>query len=105
MTIERPMFPPRAESVDSFSHQPAIGRRERERRVSESGKPSDGLCRRSVLAGLVVLPAVFPAAAAATADPAFAAIAAKLAADVAHEKAIDAQGEIEGRGDFRSAAA
>ena len=25
MTIERPMFPPRAESVDSFSTQPAIG--------------------------------------------------------------------------------
>ena len=25
MTIERPMFPPRAESLDSFSHQPAIG--------------------------------------------------------------------------------
>jgi hypothetical protein len=23
MTLERPMFPPRAESVDSFSHQPA----------------------------------------------------------------------------------
>ncbi|HEV3138492.1 MAG TPA: hypothetical protein VGZ26_11325 [Pirellulales bacterium] len=38
-------------------------------------------------------------------DPAFALIAAKLAADVAHCKAIDAQGEIEGRGDFRSDAA
>jgi hypothetical protein len=25
MTIERPMFPPAAESVDSFSLQPAIG--------------------------------------------------------------------------------
>lgn len=25
MTIERPMFPPRAESVDSFSRLPAIG--------------------------------------------------------------------------------
>jgi hypothetical protein len=51
MTIERPMFPPRAESVDSFSPQPAIGQRERERRVSESRKPSEGLSRRNVLAG------------------------------------------------------
>jgi hypothetical protein len=38
-------------------------------------------------------------------DPAFALIAEKLAADVAHCEAIDAQGEIEGRGDFRSDAA
>jgi hypothetical protein len=35
MTIERPMFPLRAESVDSFSHQAAIGQRERECRISE----------------------------------------------------------------------
>jgi hypothetical protein len=39
------------------------------------------------------------------ADPAFALISEKLAADVAHCEAIDVQGEIEGRGDFRSAAA
>jgi hypothetical protein len=46
-----------------------------------------------------------PAAIAVSADPAFALIAEKLAADIAHEKAIDAQGEFEGRGDFRSGAA
>jgi hypothetical protein len=45
------------------------------------------------------------AAAAVSADPAFTLIAKKLAADVAHCEAIDAQGEIEGRGDFRSDAA
>jgi hypothetical protein len=38
-------------------------------------------------------------------DPAFALIAEKLAADIAHEKTIDAQGEFEGRRDFRSDAA
>jgi hypothetical protein len=47
MTIERPMFPPRAESVDSFSLQPAIGQRERENRISESRKPAEGLSRRA----------------------------------------------------------
>jgi hypothetical protein len=40
MTIERPMFPPRAESVDSFSPQPAIGRPESENLTSDSPKPS-----------------------------------------------------------------
>jgi len=35
-------------------------------------------------------------------DPVFGLIADKLAADVAHCEAIDAQGEIEGRGDFSS---
>ncbi|MET3346660.1 hypothetical protein ABIF52_007041 [Bradyrhizobium japonicum] len=43
MTIERPMFPSRAESVDSFSSQPAIGQRETEKRTSESRKPAEGL--------------------------------------------------------------
>ena len=37
------------------------------------------------------------AAAAVSADPAFALIAEKLAADVAHDKAIDAQGEFDNR--------
>jgi hypothetical protein len=95
MTIERPMFPPRAESVDSFSLQPAIGQRDRERRVSESGKPTDGLCRRSVLAGLVVLPAVFPAAAAAAADPIFAVIERHRKACREHNEAIDIHMEFE----------
>jgi hypothetical protein len=52
MTIERPMFPPRAESVDSFSRLPAIGQGERESRVSESCKPAERLSRRGVLAGV-----------------------------------------------------
>jgi hypothetical protein len=57
MTIERPMFPPRAESVDSFSHQPAIGQPEGQALVSESRKPAKGLSRRAALAGLAALPA------------------------------------------------
>jgi hypothetical protein len=36
MTIERPMFPPRAESVDSFSAQPAIGQRESQTLTGDS---------------------------------------------------------------------
>jgi hypothetical protein len=52
MTIERPMFPPRADSVDSFSRQTAIGQRESESRVSESRKPPERLSRRGVLAGV-----------------------------------------------------
>jgi hypothetical protein len=100
MTIERPMFPPRAESVDSFSHQPAIGQPEGQALVSESRKPVKGLSRRAALAGVAMLPARvvgIPAAAEAAADPAFALIAAKLAADVAHCEAIDAQDEAEDR--------
>jgi hypothetical protein len=45
MTLQRPMFPPRAESVDSFSLQPAIRQRENGYRLSESRKPAEGLCR------------------------------------------------------------
>jgi hypothetical protein len=58
------------------------------------------------VAGATAL-ALPPARAAAwtTPDPAFALIAEKLAADVAHCEAIDAEGEIEGRGDFSSDAA
>jgi hypothetical protein len=62
MTIERPMFPPRAESVDSFPLQPAIGQRERECCVSESRSPAEGLSRRAVMAG-VALAAALPIAA------------------------------------------
>jgi hypothetical protein len=95
MTIERPMFPPRAESVDSFSLQPAIGQRENGCSLSESRKPAEGLSRRVVLAGVASAAALpiagaLPTTAAATADPAFALIAAKLAGDAAHGVAIDA---------------
>jgi hypothetical protein len=47
MTIERPMFPPRAESADSFSSQPATGQPETWKRTSESGKPAEGLYRHT----------------------------------------------------------
>jgi hypothetical protein len=52
MTIERPMFPPRAESVDSLSPQAAIGQRESETLASESCKPVKGLSRRLLLGGV-----------------------------------------------------
>jgi hypothetical protein len=57
MTIERPMFPPRAESVDSFSPPPAIGQPESQSLTGESGKAAGGLSRRAALAGLAALPA------------------------------------------------
>jgi hypothetical protein len=65
------------------------------------------LARRAVLAGIAsaaALPiaAAIPTAAEATSDPAFALIAEKLAADVAHCEAIDAQGEFERRRDYSS---
>jgi hypothetical protein len=79
MTIERPMFPPRAESADSLSSHPAIGQREGECRVSESRKPAEGLSRRVVLAGVASAAALpiagaLPTSAEATTDPIFAAI-------------------------------
>jgi hypothetical protein len=42
MTIERPMFPPRAESVDSFSPQPATGQRGSQTLTGESRRPAEG---------------------------------------------------------------
>jgi hypothetical protein len=96
-----------------------------------AGRPE--LARRSFLAGLATVPIAatattaalaalggdatrgmsglepwsppLPSAMAVSADPAFAVIAEKLAADVAHNKAIDLQDEIEGRGDRSSDAA
>jgi hypothetical protein len=92
MTIERPMFPPRADSVDSFYRQPAIRQPECGKLTGESRKPAEGLSRRTLLGAIAVLP-VAPAVAAAVdlPDPAFALIAAKRDADVAHCEAIDAQ--------------
>jgi hypothetical protein len=43
MTIARPMFPPRAESVDSFSLQPAIGQPKSQTLTSESPSPFEGM--------------------------------------------------------------
>jgi hypothetical protein len=42
MTIERPIFPPRAESVDSFSLQPAIGQPVAASAAGDSHKPAEG---------------------------------------------------------------
>ncbi|MET4242708.1 hypothetical protein ABIB07_005960 [Bradyrhizobium sp. RT10b] len=39
MTIDRPMFPPRAESVDSFPSHPATGQPETGERTSDSPSP------------------------------------------------------------------
>jgi hypothetical protein len=64
MTTERPMFPPRADSADSISHQPAIRQREAACHLSESSKPAEGLSRRFVLAG-VASAAALPMAATA----------------------------------------
>jgi hypothetical protein len=105
MTIERPMFPPRAESVDSFFPQPRVGQPERTNLTSESRKAVGGLSRRNMLAGLAVLPAAVPAslpAIAAAPDPVVALIAAKRAVDVAHLHAIEAQDEAEIRTGFYS---
>jgi hypothetical protein len=68
MTIE--MFPPRAESVDSFSLQPAIDLRPAGTSAGDSPKPVRGLSRRLALAGLAMLPVIGnPRAAAPPAAP------------------------------------
>ncbi len=101
MTIERPMFPPRAESVDSFSPQPAIGQPESQTLTGESRKAAKGLSRRAALAGFAMLPAAVPALAAVagipTPDPVFALIEAKQAADVAHLNSCNVLNEAERR--------
>lgn len=71
------MFPPRAESVDSFSPSPATRQPETAKRTSESRKPFGGLSRRGMIAGLAVLPAALPAAAAG-ADAELVALGAKF---------------------------
>jgi hypothetical protein len=85
MTIERPMFPPRADSAESFSLQRPPGDRPDETPAGDSPKPARSLSRRSALAGLAVLPVIgIPIAADLASDPAFALIAEKRTADVAH---------------------
>jgi hypothetical protein len=82
-------------------------------RANASGLHGEDLCALTVsiddatrgMSGLEPWSPPLQAAAAVSADPAFTLIAKKLAADVAHCEAINAQGEIEGRGDFRPAAA
>ena len=45
MTLSRPMFPPRAESVDSFSLQPAIGQPESQTLTGDPPGPIETLVR------------------------------------------------------------
>lgn len=61
--------------------------------LNSSPKPAEGLSRRNMLGALAMLPAVLPAATAAatSADPIFAMIEAKRAADLAHGDAITMQ--------------
>jgi hypothetical protein len=79
----------RAESVDSFSHQPGIGQPESQNLTSESGKSGKGLSRRLMLGGLVILPAALPAAVDAATDPIFAAIERHKQAAAVWDAAVD----------------
>jgi hypothetical protein len=94
MTIERPMFPPRAESVDSFSVQPAIGQPETGKCTSESRKSAQGLSRRTMLGALAVLPVALPAAAAGP-DPVFAAIERYKMLSAEYTAAVDRWAPLE----------
>jgi hypothetical protein len=81
--------------------------------ANASGLDGEDLCALTAsiddatrgMSGLKPWSPPLPAAMAVSADPTFAVIAEKLAADVAHEKAIDAQGEFDGRRDYSSDAA
>jgi len=88
-------LPPRADSLDSFSAQASTGQPETGNRAGDSPKPAAGLSRRTALAGLAMLPAALPAAAAATADPIFAAIDAHRQAHAVHLAAIDEGNRLE----------
>ncbi|KJC37713.1 hypothetical protein UP06_30365 [Bradyrhizobium sp. LTSP857] len=88
------MFPPRAESVDSFSSHPATGQPEPGKRISESRKPAEGLSRRTMLGALAVLPVALPAAAAVP-DPVFAAIERYNALSAEYTAAVDWRAPME----------
>jgi hypothetical protein len=55
MTIDRPMFPPVADSVHAFPAQPATRQPESETLTADSLKPVGGLSRRLMLAGLAAV--------------------------------------------------
>ena len=103
MTIERPIFPPAAESVHSFSLQPAIAQPESGNLTSESGKAASGLSRRTMLGALAALPAALPAAAEPLSDPVFALIEAHRAAHIAHGDALVVQDRLEKTGNIEEA--
>jgi hypothetical protein len=76
------------ESVDSFSQPAAIGQPESGNLARESGRPARGLSRRAALAGLAILPAAMPAAAAEP-DPVYAAIERYKELSVEYTAAVD----------------
>ena len=82
-----------AESVDSFSLQPAIGQPESENLTSESAKPGGGLSRRHMLAALAA--GAGAAAAPAVVDPVFELIEAHRASHVAHMAALALRSRLE----------
>jgi hypothetical protein len=84
----------RAESVDSFTAQPAIGQPVTGERISESRKPAEGLSRRTMLGALAVLPVALPAAA-AVADPVFAAIERYNVLSAEYTVAVDRSAPLE----------
>ncbi len=105
MTIERPMFPPRAESVNSFSSQPAVGQHGSRTPTGGLGSPPEGCPadRRSQVS--LYCPQLFRPVHLRSSDPVFAPIAAKMAADAAHGEAIDVYDTFESAGDYSSEAA
>jgi hypothetical protein len=74
-----------------FCLNPTSGGQESEKRISESRKPVEGLCRRSLLAGLAILPAGLPTIVVASdsTDPIFAVIAQHRQAVAAHDTVTD----------------
>jgi hypothetical protein len=92
MTIERPMFPPRAELVDSFSHQRTPRDRPDETSPGASPRPAEGIGRRSLLVALVALPAAAPTAAHVSSDPVHAMIEQHKVLSAAYTAAVNHPG-------------
>jgi hypothetical protein len=86
-----PPLEARAESVDSFSHQPGIRLHGSRTIVSDSPRPAERLSRRNVLVGLAAIPSipVVLRAVAAEPDPIFAAIERHKQAGAVWDAAVD----------------
>lgn len=94
----------RAESGHAFPCQPAIAAPKNETRTGESANRFDGVCRRSVLAALALLPAALPVASlAAPADPIFELIETHRGAVIAWNAALTLQQRLEEAGDWDAA--
>lgn len=68
MSIERPMFPPRADSLDSISHLAAIQHHPKQSPAGTAPIAIEGLSRRGMIAALAVLAAAMTAVPAAASD-------------------------------------